>query len=93
MNPARGCVQALSVTEALVRLAHGGRTLVATIHQPRSSIFSMFNNLLLLSEGRMMYFGRAREANSYFAELGFGCPDHFNPADFFLDVISMDYRS
>lgn len=53
----------------------------------------MFHNLLLLTEGHMVYFGRAREAAAYFEGLGFRCPEHFNPADFFLDVISMDYRS
>lgn len=53
----------------------------------------MFHNLLLLSEGQMMYFGRARDAGAYFDSLGFPCPDRFNPADFLLDVVSMDYRS
>jgi hypothetical protein len=53
----------------------------------------MFDLLLLLSEGREMYFGPAAAATSWFAAAGFACPELFNPADFFLDVCSMDYRS
>lgn len=40
-----------------------------------------------------MYFGRAREAANFFGTMGFLCPESFSPADFFLDVVSMDYRS
>jgi ABC-2 type transporter len=40
-----------------------------------------------------MFFGRASECTDYFANIGFMCPEQFNPADFYLDVISMDYRS
>ena len=30
-----------------------------TIHQPRSSIFQMFDTIMLLSEGNLIYFGGA----------------------------------
>ncbi len=30
---------------------------------------------------------------AYFARWGFACPPHYNPADFFLDFVSMDYRT
>ena len=79
--------------ESLWTLAGGGRTVISTIHQPRSSIYKMFDLLLLLSEGRVMFFGPASQATSWFSSAGFPCPAEFNPADFFLDVVSMDYRS
>jgi ABC-type multidrug transport system ATPase subunit len=42
------------VVESLVNLARKyNRTIVCTIHQPRSDIFLMFDRLLLLSCGRM----------------------------------------
>lgn len=49
-------------------------SIVLTIHQPRSSIFLMFDQLCLLSEGRVMYFGTADAATAYFAAVGFECP-------------------
>lgn len=78
---------------SLRHLASNGRTVVSTIHQPRSSIFGLFDQLCLLSEGRVMYFGPAKDAVSYFAGLNFRSPSQFNPADFFLDLLSVDPRS
>jgi ABC-type multidrug transport system ATPase subunit/ABC-type multidrug transport system permease subunit len=85
--------QAMNVMESLWTLASNGRTIITTIHQPRSSIFKMFDILLLLSEGKTMFYGPARDAVDYFNAAHFPCPQNFNPADFFLDVVSMDFRS
>jgi len=68
-------------------------TVITTIHQPRSQIWSMFDKLLLLSEGEAMFSGVANDALDYFARQGYACPDLFNPADFVLDLVSIDYRS
>lgn len=84
---------ALNVMTSLRQLACNGRTIVSTIHQPRSSIFALFDQLCLLSEGRVMYFGPAKGAVTYFAALNFHSPSHFNPADFFLDILSVDHRT
>lgn len=84
---------ALNVMTSLRHLASNGRTIVSTIHQPRSSIFALFDQLCLLSEGRVMYFGPAKDAVPYFAGLSFQSPAQFNPADFFLDLLSVDPRS
>ncbi|EME31098.1 ABC transporter, ATP-binding protein isoform 2 [Galdieria sulphuraria] len=84
---------ARNVMQALLKLAQSGRTVITTIHQPRSDIFNMFDMLMLLSEGKVMYFGPAKDAVSYFTRIGYSCPEHYNPADFFLDTISRDGRS
>jgi ABC-type multidrug transport system ATPase subunit len=48
---------ALSVVQALVTLARRyQRTVILTIHQPRSNIFRMFDRLLLLAEGGYMVY-------------------------------------
>lgn len=83
----------LNVMHTLQLLARRGRTVVTTIHQPRSNIFSMFDRLLLLSKGRVMYFGPAQDAAAYFAGLNYRCPPAFNPADYFIDLISWDHRT
>lgn len=84
---------ALNVISTLRRLASNGRTIISTIHQPRSSIFALFDRLLVLSEGRSMYFGPAADAVAYFSAIDFHSPPAFNPADFFLDLVSVDPRS
>lgn len=62
---------------------------IAVLHQPRYSIFCMFDAVLLLaSGGRQVYFGPARGVVGYFDSLGFNVPVHENPADFCLDVIA-----
>lgn len=53
----------------------------------------MFDDLILLSEGRMLYSGPASQALSYFEELGHHCPQHYNPAEFLADLISVDASS
>jgi hypothetical protein len=85
--------QAMSVMDTMKRLAQNNRIVVAVIHQPRSSIFAMFDRLLLLSEGRLMFFGPVAQALSYFNSLGYECPQHFNPADYYLDILSVSTKS
>jgi len=85
--------QALNVMNCLRRVASGGRAVVCTIHQPRSSIYALFDQLLLLSQGKIVYYGDAKDATKYFNRQGFVCPQHFNPADYFLDVISIEQKT
>ena len=85
--------QAHSMIELLHSLTESGRVVVAVLHQPRSAIYELFDKILLLSEGNTMYFGQAASACEYFRRIGFHCPDHYNPADYFLDLISVDTRN
>jgi ABC-type multidrug transport system ATPase subunit/ABC-type multidrug transport system permease subunit len=85
---------ALHVVETLRALARAGRTIICSIHQPRSGIYSMFDKLLLLAgEGETAYFGSASDAVPYFAALGYDCPAFTNPADFFLDITAVNSQS
>mmetsp|Transcript_13559 Transcript_13559/g.36688 ORF Transcript_13559/g.36688 Transcript_13559/m.36688 type:complete len:690 (-) Transcript_13559:688-2757(-) len=77
------------VMRTLHSLAASGQTVVASIHQPRSSIWSMFDDLVLLHEGKVVYSGPAgEEALEHFAQLGYPCPPHHNPAEFVADLVS-----
>jgi len=68
-------------------------TVVAVIHQPRYEIFSQFDELLLLGRGGYTaYFGKTRNATSYFEDLGFVRPDNMNPADFVMDVLGGEIK-
>ncbi|KAG1940411.1 broad substrate specificity ATP-binding cassette transporter ABCG2-like [Pimephales promelas] len=79
-----------SVLMLLKKMALNGRTIILSIHQPRYSIYRLFDSLTLLVGGRLVYHGPAQDALQYFSEIGYTCEPHNNPADFFLDVINGD---
>ncbi|CAL1529862.1 unnamed protein product [Lymnaea stagnalis] len=74
----------------LKRLADRGRNIIFSIHQPRFSIYRLFDSLMLMSHGDVAYHGKANEALDYFTSVGYICEEHNNPPDFFLDVINGD---
>lgn len=53
---------AFFVTQTLRGLSRDGRTVIASIHQPSSEVFELFDRLYLLSGGKTVYFGQASEA-------------------------------
>ncbi|CAG8472928.1 5641_t:CDS:10 [Diversispora eburnea] len=74
---------ACNVIECLVTLAKNyNRTVICTIHQPRSNIFALFDQLVLLANGYMVYSGPANKCQSHFENIGHSCPPGFNIADF-----------
>ncbi|XP_053199624.1 broad substrate specificity ATP-binding cassette transporter ABCG2-like [Scomber japonicus] len=79
-----------SVLLLLKRLGNNGRTIIMSIHQPRFSIYRLFDSLTLLVNGKQVYHGPAQSALDYFSDIGYTCEPHNNPADFFLDVINGD---
>ncbi|KQJ97270.1 ABC transporter G family member 11 [Brachypodium distachyon] len=82
---------AFFVTQTLRGLARDGRTVIASIHQPSSEVFQLFDRLYLLSGGKTVYFGQASEACEFFAQAGFPCPALRNPSDHFLRCINADF--
>eukprot|EP00008_Paramoeba_atlantica_P003018 CAMPEP_0201489444 /NCGR_PEP_ID=MMETSP0151_2-20130828/22807_1 /ASSEMBLY_ACC=CAM_ASM_000257 /TAXON_ID=200890 /ORGANISM="Paramoeba atlantica, Strain 621/1 / CCAP 1560/9" /LENGTH=403 /DNA_ID=CAMNT_0047875049 /DNA_START=78 /DNA_END=1286 /DNA_ORIENTATION=- len=79
---------AFSLMRVLTHLARDGNTVVLNIHQPSSTLFGMFDNLILLAEGRLIYEGPVKNVGNYFAELGFVCPPGWAMADFLLELVS-----
>ncbi|XP_040207471.1 ATP-binding cassette sub-family G member 8 [Rana temporaria] len=77
----------------LSRLARGNRLVLLSIHQPRSDIFQLFDLVLLLSSGATIYSGTAKDMVQYFTSIGYPCPRYSNPADFYVDLTSIDQRS
>lgn len=52
------------------RLSRRGRTIIFSIHQPRYSIFKLFDSLTLLALGKVLYHGPAKQALEYFSSIG-----------------------
>jgi ABC-type multidrug transport system ATPase subunit len=74
---------AYNVIESLVSLARNyNRTVVFTIHQPRSNIVALFDQLVLLAQGRLIYGGEFTRCQPYFDSIGQRCPPGFNIADY-----------
>ncbi|XP_015884993.3 ABC transporter G family member 25 isoform X2 [Ziziphus jujuba] len=67
-------------------LAQKGKTIVTSMHQPSSRVYQMFNSVLVLSEGRCLFSGKANEAMAYFESVGYSPSFPMNPADFLLDL-------
>ncbi|KAL8653372.1 MAG: hypothetical protein Q9226_003875 [Calogaya cf. arnoldii] len=84
---------AFQLIQTLKSLANKGRTIIVTIHQPRSEIWGLFDRLVLLSGGACVYSGLAKDSVSYFESLGFALPAFVNPAEFLVDLAAVDIRS
>ncbi|KAL9010448.1 MAG: hypothetical protein Q9173_004617 [Seirophora scorigena] len=78
---------AFNVVECLVTLARNyNRTIIFTIHQPRSNIVALFDHLVLLAKGRTVYSGPFSSCQRYFDRIGYSCPSGFNIADYLVDL-------
>ncbi|PSN52311.1 Protein white [Blattella germanica] len=77
-----------NVVSVLKNMALKGKTVVATIHQPSSEVFAMFDKVLLMAEGRVAFLGSTEEACKFFRDMGVPCPSNYNPADFFIQVLA-----
>ncbi len=71
-------------------LAGAGRAFLVTIHQPATRVFGSFDDVMLLSEGRVLYDGSPHALAAHFGPLGCALPAESNPADWLLDLASAE---
>ncbi|XP_044753411.1 protein white-like isoform X3 [Coccinella septempunctata] len=79
----------LNVVQMLKTMAKTGRTVICTLHQPSSELFQMFDKICFLAEGRVAFLGDSTEANSFFERVRAPCPVNFNPADYYIQLLSI----
>eukprot|EP00817_Percolomonadidae_sp_ATCC50343_P006831 CAMPEP_0117428628 /NCGR_PEP_ID=MMETSP0758-20121206/8292_1 /TAXON_ID=63605 /ORGANISM="Percolomonas cosmopolitus, Strain AE-1 (ATCC 50343)" /LENGTH=578 /DNA_ID=CAMNT_0005215087 /DNA_START=553 /DNA_END=2286 /DNA_ORIENTATION=- len=79
---------ALKVVQCLKKLAEKGRIVIMSIHQPRTQVFTLCDELLLLSEGKVVYSGPTPDVLDHFASIGYEIPEATNPADIILDIVN-----
>ena len=84
---------AFQLIRTLKMLAQKGRTIVTTIHQPRSEIWDLFDNLIVLTKGSPVYSGSISACLPWFDSLGFQLPAFVNPAEFVIDIAAVDNRT
>jgi len=78
---AYNCIQTIS------DIAHSGSGVLCTVHQPSSEIFDLFDWVILLSHGRIVYSGPVSKCGEYFASKGYPCPVNYNVADHIMFIV------
>lgn len=71
------------------RLQHFSR--VFSLLQPSPEVVSLFDEVIVLAEGNIIYAGPIEQVEDYFADLGFVSPEFLDVADF-LQLVSTDDR-
>ncbi|TKA52191.1 hypothetical protein B0A53_05035 [Rhodotorula sp. CCFEE 5036] len=80
------------VVAFLRRLAKEQNVLVVcTIHQPNFDTFSLFDRLLLLAGGQVMYDGPTATLPDYLASIDSPVPQHVNPADHAIELVNTEF--
>lgn len=78
-----------SVVQSLRNACHAfERTIVISLLQPAPEVMDLFDDLLLLTDGKVIYHGPVQEALPFFARLGFDCPTRKDPGSFLQEVTS-----
>lgn len=84
-NPTKGldANTALQYVTAVRRMTDVfGLTSVVTIYQAGNGIYELFDKVLVLDQGKQIYYGPTKEARPFMEQLGFICADGANIADF-----------
>lgn len=61
---------AAHIINILRRVAHSGKIVICTIHQPASGLFDQFQEVILLTNGRLAYQGSVDLVNDVFQKYG-----------------------
>ncbi|KAL7574130.1 hypothetical protein ACA910_014815 [Epithemia clementina (nom. ined.)] len=83
---------AMNIMQEIVRVAKEERIItVCTIHQPSTKVYNNFDQVMIMSRGRIAYVGEKNDAVPYFDSIGHSLPHNTNPAEFFLDLVNSDF--
>lgn len=65
--------------------------MIASIHQPSTTTFELFDKLLLLSRGKVAYNGPVGQVRPHFETLGYSLPLYMNPAEHVIQLVNTDF--
>ncbi|KAG0700792.1 ABC-2 type transporter-domain-containing protein [Suillus ampliporus] len=80
-------VQALRIATDIARV-----TTIVSIYQAGEQLYNLFDKVCVLAEGKMVYFGPAKEARQYFIDMGYEPQDRQTTADFLVAVTNPSGR-
>ncbi|KAM3219341.1 pleiotropic drug resistance protein 3 [Capsicum chacoense] len=77
------------VAACLQQLAHiTDATILISLLQPAPETFDLFDDIILMAEGKILYHGPRNSALEFFESCGFKCPERKGVADFLQEVTS-----
>ena len=87
-------LDAASTYDMIETLLYFGRlsniTRVIALLQPSPETVSLFDEVILLGEGKILYAGPMEDVEGYFADLGYKSPEFMDVADFLQQVSTED---
>lgn len=95
-NSSRGldASTALEYVQSIRALTNMARTSTAvSLYQAGESLYELVDKVLLIHEGKCLYFGQADHAKQYFIDLGFECKPRWTTADFLTSVTDPHERA
>jgi ABC-type multidrug transport system ATPase subunit len=63
-----------------------GLSTIVTLYQAGNAIYEQFDKVLVLDEGKQLFYGSRKDAVPFMEDLGFICHDHSNKGDFLTGV-------
>lgn len=63
-----------------------GATAAVAVYQASQSIYDIFDKVVVLYEGRQIYFGHTTEAKAFFTNMGFVCAERATTGDFLTSL-------
>ncbi|XP_038698803.1 pleiotropic drug resistance protein 3-like isoform X2 [Tripterygium wilfordii] len=80
---------AFQIVSCLRQLVHiSNATVLVSLLQPAPETFDLFDDVILMAQGKVVYHGPREHICNFFEECGFKCPERKGVADFLQEVIS-----
>ncbi|KIW37521.1 uncharacterized protein PV06_10174 [Exophiala oligosperma] len=95
-NSSRGldASTALEYVQSIRTLTNMAHTSTAvSLYQAGESLYELVDKVLLIDQGKCLYYGSSDSARKYFRDLGFECPERWTTADFLTSVTDEHARS
>ena len=77
--------QIVKCLQQIVHLTEG--TILMSLLQPAPETFNLFDDIILISEGQIVYQGPREHIVEFFESCGFRCPERKGIADFLQEVM------
>ena len=78
---------AFQIVKCLQQIVHQTEaTVLISLLQPDPEIFNLFDDIILLSEGQIVYQGPREHVIDFFESCGFKCPERKGIADYLQEV-------